>query len=83
MGIKEKIRKLDVEIASPQFWNNNIRATEILKNKTVLEKPLSEYEEIEEAFEYAATLLELIDEEIKDGASEEDMSAEIEELASA
>jgi len=56
---------LDAEVAMPEFWNNNEQAQEVLKERTLFQKLVEDWETVDHALEDAQVLIEL-------GAEDED-----------
>ena len=56
---------MDAEVAMPEFWNNNEQAQEVLKERTLFQKLVEDWETVDRALEDAQVLIEL-------GAEDED-----------
>jgi peptide chain release factor 2 len=50
---------LDAEVAKPDFWNNNERAQEVLKERTLLQKLVTDWSSADRGLEDAQVLIEL------------------------
>ena len=62
---------MDAEVAMPEFWNNNEQAQEVLKERTLFQKLVEDWETVDHALEDAQVLIEL-------GAEDEDEEAHAE-----
>lgn len=68
---KSRIALIERDSTLPDFWNDNVKAQGMLKEKTLLEKKLQAYEGVLRKFEDAKTLMEL-GVEMGDPASEQE-----------
>jgi peptide chain release factor 2 len=50
---------LDAEVAKPDFWNNNERAQEVLKERTLLQKLVTDWSSADRGLEDVQVLIEL------------------------
>ena len=50
---------MDAEVAKPDFWNNNERAQEVLKERTLLQKLVTDWSSADRGLEDAQVLIEL------------------------
>ncbi|MEN8686572.1 MAG: peptide chain release factor 2 [Desulfuromonadales bacterium] len=56
---RERVAELEAEVAKPEFWNDNEKAQEVLKERTILQKLVEDYDAVDSGLEDAAILIEL------------------------
>jgi peptide chain release factor 2 len=72
---REDIQEMEAQIAAPGFWDNNERAQQLLRDRTVLEKMVSHWDQMNQLADDIRVLIEL-------GSEEADVAtlAEVHEL---
>jgi peptide chain release factor 2 len=71
---KSRIALIERDSTLPDFWNDNVKAQGMLKEKTLLEKQLASFEKAQRGYDDAKTLLELAA-EMNDEASKQEALA--------
>jgi len=72
---REDIQEMEAQIAAPGFWDDNERAQQLLRDRTVLEKMVSHWDQMNQLTDDIRVLIELGTEE-----SDEATLAEVHEL---
>lgn len=68
---KSRIALIERDSTLPDFWNDNVKAQGLLKEKTTLEKQVASFERAQRGFDDAKTLIELGKEMGDDGSVKE------------
>jgi peptide chain release factor 2 len=58
-NLRSRIETLEHETANPDLWNEPANAEKLLRNKSILEREIADYENLESALDDAEVLLEL------------------------
>lgn len=80
--IENQIREYETKISEEGFWDDQEKATEILKNKKLLEDRLNEYKEIMSGLDDCSAMADLIEELATIGTSPKEYESEINNLNS-
>ncbi|MGK2907085.1 MAG: peptide chain release factor 2 [Desulfuromonadales bacterium] len=62
---RERVAELEADVARPEFWNNNEHAQDVLKERTLLQKLVTDWDTVDRGLEDVQVLIEL-GEEVED-----------------
>jgi len=65
------VAELEADVARPEFWNNNERAQEVLKERTLLQKLVTDWSSVDRELQDLQVLIELGEESEDDETLEE------------
>lgn len=68
---RRRVQDLEAQASIPSFWDDNTRAQQVLKEKGLIERVLSDYDALVTARDDVATLLELAEEMEDDDTAKE------------
>jgi peptide chain release factor 2 len=63
LGLTERLNEINAATEEDDFWDNHIKAQELLKEKKSIESKINEYKELEKDFEDIRILIDLAQEE--------------------
>jgi len=70
-GLAAQLAKLEEQTAAPDFWNDQEKAQQLMKEKKSIESRLGEYEGLNSRFEDLEVMIEMASEAEKSGDAEE------------
>ncbi|MBM6989828.1 MAG: peptide chain release factor 2 [Mobilibacterium timonense] len=78
--MEKKNQELSAQIEKPDFWDDQEKATKILREKGQAEKKLKSYNEVKSTQEDGEAMIELLSESVEDSMDESELFGELKEL---